>query len=313
MYYIGVDLGGTNIAAGLVNEDGKIIAHKSVPTLKERGIEKISEDMIRLCKEIMEENNLSDNDIHWVGVGTPGFIDSEKGIIIYSNNIDIHNFEIVKVMKESLNLPVYVGNDADCAALGEVVAGSAKGCNNAIILTLGTGVGGGIIINGKIFSGSFPGGGELGHQVIVQGGRYCTCGRDGCLEAYASATGLIAMAKEAAIENPESKLNHLVNNDLNKMNAKIPFDAAQQGDKVAQQVVNDYIGYLATGITNLINVFKPEMIVLGGGVAMQKENLTIPLTKLVKKEVYAGDLPTKIDVAVLGNDAGIIGAAMLGK
>ena len=216
-------------------------------------------------------------------------------------------------MRENLDIPVYVGNDADCAALGEVTSGIAKGCNNAIILTLGTGVGGGLIINGKIFSGSFPGGGELGHQVIIKGGRRCTCGRDGCLEAYASATGLITDAKEAAIANPDSILNKLVDGDISQMNAKIPFDAAQQGDAVGQKVIDGYMSYLATGIANLINIFKPEMIVLGGGVAKQKENLIKPLLEMVKKEVYSGDFRTKIDVALLGNDAGIIGAAMLGK
>lgn len=313
MYYIGIDLGGTNIAGGLVNEEGKIIAHKSIPTLKERGIDAICQDMIQLCKEFIKENNLTKEDIHSVGVGTPGFIDSNNGIIIYANNIDIKNFELKKTMNEALDIPVFVGNDADCAALGEATAGSAKGCNNAIILTLGTGVGGGIIIDKKIFSGSFPGGGELGHQVIIQGGRRCTCGREGCLEAYASATGLITDAKAAALENPDSLLNKLVGEDINRMNAKIPFDAAQQGDSVGQKIVDQYIGYLATGIANLINIFKPEMIVLGGGVAKQEENLTRPLIEKIKKEVYAEDMQTKIDTAILGNDAGIIGAAMLGK
>lgn len=313
MYYIGIDLGGTNIAIGLVSEDGKIVIHKSIPTLSERGIDAICQDMIQLCKAIMKEKGLKKEDIHSIGVGTPGYIDSENGIIIYTNNIDIKNFEVGRIMKENLDIPVYVGNDADCAALGEVTSGVAKGCNNAIILTLGTGVGGGLIINRRIFNGSFPGGGELGHQVIIQGGRRCTCGRDGCLEAYASATGLIASAKEAALSNPSSMLNKLVDGHMSQMNAKIPFDAAQQGDAVAQKVIDEYIGYLATGITNLINVFKPEMVVLGGGIAKQEEKLIKPLVEAVKKEVYAGDLQTKIDVALLGNDAGIIGAAMLNK
>ena len=313
MYYIGIDLGGTNIAAGLVNESGKIIMHKSIPTLKERAPEAIAQDMIELCKGIMVENNLTEKDIYSVGIGTPGFIDSEQGIIIYANNISFNNFPMGQIMKEAIGLPVYVGNDADCAALGEVTSGIAKGCKNAIILTLGTGVGGGLVINERIFSGSFPGGGELGHQVIIQDGKYCTCGRNGCLEAYASATALIDDAKEVATANPDSILNKLVGGDLSRMNAKIPFDAAQQGDMVGQELVTAYIGYLATGIVNLINIFKPEMIVLGGGVSKQKEKLIEPLVEMVKKEVYAGDFRTKIDVALLGNDAGIIGAAMLGK
>jgi len=313
MYYIGIDLGGTNIGAGLVDESGKIIMKKSTPTLTERKMEAICQDMIELCQKIMIENDLKREDIGSIGIGTPGLIDSEKGILIYSNNINFNKFEISKVMKEKLGIPVYVGNDADCAALGEVTSGVAKGCNNAIILTLGTGIGGGFIINGKIYSGSFPGAGEVGHHVIVQGGRPCTCGRKGCFEIYASATGLITDAKNAATTNPDSILNKLINGDLNKMNAKTPFDAAQQGDQVGQQVIDDYIGYLATGMANLINIFKPEMIALGGGVAKQKENLIKPLKEKIKKEVYFGDLQTKIEIALLGNDAGIIGAAMLGK
>ena len=313
MYYIGVDLGGTNIGAGLVSSEGEIIKSYSIPTLKERGINLICQDMIELCETIMAENNLSKEDIHSIGVGVPGTIDSKNKIVVYSNNIAINNFLMGAIMEEKLGIPIYLGNDADCAALGEVTAGIAKGCNNAIIITLGTGVGGGIIINGKIFTGSFPGGGEIGHQVIIENGRLCTCGRRGCLEYYASATALIIDAKEAALANPNSLLNKLVHSDLDKMNAKIPFDAADLGDDTGKKVVDAYISHLATGVTNLINIFNPEMIIIGGGVAKQKENLINPLSEKVKKEVFAGTLQTKIEVASLGNDAGIIGAAMMGK
>ena len=313
MYYIGIDLGGTNIAAGLVDESGKIVVSKSIPTLKERGIDLICKDMIELCKTIMEENNLNKEEIHSVGVGTPGLIDAQHGIIAYANNIKIENFPIVEIMTKALDMPVYVGNDADCAALGEVTSGIAKGCTNAIILTLGTGIGGGLIVDGMIYKGSFPGAGELGHQSIAYDGRQCNCGRKGCFERYASASALINDAKHAAIDHPDSLLNAYVNGDLNKMNAKIPFDAAQEGDKIAKAVIDQYLSYLATGIANVINIFKPEMIILGGGVAKQGDNLTKPLLELVRKESYSKDFRTKIEVALLGNDAGIIGAAMLGK
>lgn len=313
MYYIGIDLGGTNIAAGLVDESGKIVVSKSIPTLKERGIDLICGDMIDLCQTIMTENNLTKEEIHSVGVGTPGLIDAQHGIIAYANNIKIENFPIVEIMTEALGLPVYVGNDADCAALGEVTSGIAKGCTNAIILTLGTGIGGGLIVDGMIYKGSFPGAGELGHQSIAYGGRQCNCGRKGCFERYGSASALINDAKHAAIDHPDSLLNGYVNGDLNKMNAKIPFDAAQEGDEVAKAVIDQYLSYLATGIANVINIFKPEMIILGGGVAKQGDNLTKPLLELVRKESYSKDFRTKIEVALLGNDAGIIGAAMLGK
>ncbi len=313
MYYIGIDLGGTNIAAGLVNELGKIVDYQTIATNKARGVEAIVQDMVELCNTMIRKSNLKKEEIHSIGIGVPGFVDSEKGLVVYATNLDIKDFPMGPVIEKKLEIPVYLGNDADCAALGEITSGIAKGCLNAIVITLGTGVGGGIIINGKIFSGSFPGGGELGHEVIVQNGRQCPCGRKGCLEAYASATALTQDAKAAALAYPDSLLSQLTLGDITQMDAKIPFDAAAQGDEIGQQVINEYIGYLATGITNLINIFKPEMIVLGGGVAKQKENLTKPLTEMVKKEVYAGDLRTKIKVALLGNDAGIIGAAMLGK
>lgn len=313
MYYIGIDLGGTNIAIGLVNEAGEIVKNKSIPTLKERGIDAICQDMIRLCKTLMSQNNLTKEDIHSIGIGTPGTVDAEKGIIKYSNNISINNFPIRKVINESLDIPVYVANDADCAALGEVTSGAAKGCTNAVILTLGTGVGGGLVLNGEIYKSSFPGAGELGHAVIVYDGRQCSCGRKGCFEVYASATALINDAREAAKNNSDSKLNYYTEGDLSKMNAKIPFDAAQDGDIVAQEVIDQYLNYLACGIANLINTFKPEMIIIGGGVSRQNENLTNPLTQKVSEQIYAQGMETKIEVATLGNDAGIIGAAMLGK
>lgn len=313
MYYIGVDLGGTNIAIGLVDEAGKIIKCKSIPTLSERGIDIICQDMIKLCTDMMSENNLTKEDIHSIGVGSPGLVDSEKGMIVYASNIIINDFPITTIMGEALDIPVYVANDADCAALGEVTSGVAKGCKNAIIVTLGTGVGGGMIMNGEIYKSSFPGAGELGHQVIVYNGRECPCGRKGCFERYASATALINDAKKAAKENPDSKLNDYIKGDFNKMNAKIPFDAAQAGDPVAEKVIDDYMNYLACGLANIVSMLKPEMIILGGGVAKQEDKLIKPLFKKVEQEAFAHDLQAEIKPAMLGNDAGIIGAAMLGK
>ena len=206
-----------------------------------------------------------------------------------------------------------MANDADSAALGEVVAGSAKGCSDAIVVTLGTGVGGGIIINGQIFPGFYPGGAEVGHQIIEVNGRQCSCGNKGCFEAYSSASALILAAKKKAEENKDSLLYKLVEGDMEKMNAKVPFDADQAGDKAGHEVIEEYLDYLSVGILNLINVFKPEAILLGGGVCKQGENLTTPLKERLAKMVYAGDLKTEIKIASLGNDAGLIGAAMLNR
>ncbi|MDF2877745.1 MAG: glucokinase [Clostridia bacterium] len=311
MKYIGVDLGGTNIVVGLVDEEGHIIKSHNRPTLKERSIEEIFDDIIEMSQLLIKEFALNSDNLKGIGIGSPGIVDSKNGIIVYANNLKIKDFDAVTYISSRVGYKVCVANDADCAALGEVVAGAAKGCSDAIIFTLGTGVGGGIIINGKIFSGYFPGGAEMGHQIIVRDGKLCSCGNKGCLESYASATGLINMASEKAAEHKESALYQLVQGDMSKMNAKIPFDAAKAGDQTAIEVIEDYIAYLAIGVGNAINVFKPQAILIGGGVSKQEDNLIIPLTAKVKENIFGGDFKTQIKTAKLGNDAGLIGAAML--
>lgn len=313
MNYIGVDLGGTNIVVGLVDEDGKILKSISRPTVKERGVEPIFDDIFSMCNEIVNEFKLDKTSLKGIGIGIPGTIDDKNGVIVYSNNIKIDNFNVREYAKGKIDYEIKMANDADCAALGEVVAGSAKGCSDAIVVTLGTGVGGGIIINGQIFPGFYPGGAEVGHQIIEVNGRQCSCGNKGCFEAYSSASALILAAKKKAEENKDSLLYKLVEGDMEKMNAKIPFDADQAGDKAGHEVIEEYLDYLSIGILNLINVFKPEAILLGGGVCKQGENLTIPLKERLSKLVYAGDLRTEIKIASLGNDAGLIGAAMLNR
>ena len=312
MYYLGVDLGGTNIVVGLLEEDGKIIKSISKPTIATRKIELIFDDIINMCKEIICEFNLTKENLKGIGMGIPGEIDSKNGIINYSNNIHIDNFNAKEYVNKELDFPVAFANDADCAALGELVAGAGKGCDDIIILTLGTGVGGGIIINGKIYSGYYAGGAELGHQTIIYKGEQCSCGNRGCLEAYASASALIRDAKIVAKNNPSSILNKLVENgDIENMNAKVAFDSAEQGDEVAKNLVNEYIEYLSVGVANLINIFKPQMILLGGGISKQGEKLTKPLTEKTKEKIYGTSMKTKIEIATLGNDAGLIGAGML--
>lgn len=313
MYYIGVDLGGTNIAIGLVDKEGKIIEQRSIPTLKERGIKLICDDMISLCQSLMDDNKLNKEDIHSIGIGTPGEIDSKNGVIVFASNIAMDNFPITETISSKLGIPTYLANDADCAALGEVTAGAGKGARNAVIVTLGTGIGGGLIVNGELYTGSYPGAGEIGHIVIDYKGRKCGCGRKGCFEQYGSATALINDAIRAAIANPTSQLNYYIKGDYDKMNAKIPFDAAKKGDRIAIEVIGQYLDYLSAGLTNIVNIFQPDTIIIGGGIAKQGDNLTIPLSNKVKKETFTKEFNTKIEVAKLGNDAGIIGAAMLGK
>lgn len=315
MYTIGIDLGGTNIAAAIVSEEGKILIKESIPTHRERSDEEIIKAMAELSVSLIEKAGMDKSQIHSIGIGSPGMVDSEKGTLIYANNLNFRNSSVAKVFQRYFNVPVYLENDANAAAFGEYESGAGKKYRDMVAVTLGTGVGGGIIIDGKIISGSFGGGGEIGHAVILADGDECSCGRKGCWESYSSATGLIKHAKQIAINHPESLLNKLVKGDLDKMNAKIPFDAAQKGDTWATMLIDDYIKYLAIGLTNVIHYLQPQVIVLGGGVSKQGDNLIIPLQQKIEKEIYGGKefFKTEIKIAELGNEAGIIGAAMLYK
>jgi glucokinase len=314
MYYIGIDLGGTNIAVGLVDETGKIIYKESVPTLKERHYEEIIKDMAMLSLKVINAGGLTVKDIESTGIGCPGTPDNKEGIILYSNNIRFDNVPMRREMQKYLDLPVFIDNDANCAALAEAISGAAKDTEHSITVTLGTGVGSGVVINGRVYSGFNYSAAELGHTVISLDGEQCTCGRKGCFEAYASASALIRQTKKAAVENPDSIINKLVNNDMDKIDAKVSFDAAKQGDETGKKVVDQYIKYLATGLVNIINAFQPEVLVIGGGVCKEGEYLLKPLKSLVSREIY-GKLAkqTQIKVAQMGNDAGIVGAALLGR
>ena len=312
-YYIGIDLGGTNIKAGVVNENFEIIAKASTKTLCPRPAKDICDDMAKVSIEACKLAGISVDDIEWIGVGTPGIADNINGTIPYSNNLDFHDVPVRKYIQAHINKPVYVANDANAAAYGEFVAGAAKGAKNAVCITLGTGVGAGIIVDGKILTGSNLAGAELGHMVIEVDGPQCTCGRKGCFEVFSSATGLIRMTKEAAEADKSSVLNKYFAED-GKFSARHAFMAMREGDKTGTEVVEKYCKYLAAGITNAINIFQPDILCIGGGVCNEGDPLLLPVKELVKKEVYTRMLSqnTEIVIAKLGNDAGIIGAAFLG-
>ncbi len=313
-YYIGIDLGGTNIVAGVVDEEYNIIAKASTKTNCPRPEKEIADDMARMALEAVKNANLTIDQIEWIGVGTPGIANSETGIIEYSNNLGFKNTPMVKYIQETIDKPVFIENDANAAAYGEFVAGAAKGAKNAVCITLGTGVGGGIIIDGKIYSGSNFAGAEIGHTVIEVDGAQCSCGRKGCFEAYSSATGLIRMTKEAIAEHPDCIMAQS-EKEKGKVTARTSFDCMRAGDKYANAVVDKYIKYLAAGITNTINIFQPDILCIGGGVCNEGDPLLLPMKELVAKEVYTRNSPknTEIVIAKLGNDAGIIGAAFLGR
>ncbi|HAT90423.1 MAG TPA: glucokinase [Roseburia sp.] len=313
MYRAGIDLGGTNIKAGIVDENQKILVEDSVPTRVERPYQEIIKDMADLVKNLLNKIHATDAELSGVGVGSPGTVDAANGVVLYSNNFDWDNVPLAAELGKYFTCPIKVSNDANCAALGEVKAGAAKQIKNAILLTLGTGVGGGVIIDGQVFEGAHAGGAELGHTSLIFGGELCTCGRRGCVEAYVSATGLIREAKRAAEKDPQSVMNELCKGDLSNMNGKIPFDAAEQKDPAGMKVVNDYITYLGESIANYVNIFRPDVILLSGGICNQKEKLTEPLTEYIKTKCFGGEkafIP-EVRCAILGNSAGIIGAANL--
>ncbi len=315
MHYVGIDLGGTNIAAGILDENRKIIKKGSTPTDVDRHYSEIIKDMALLVLRLLDETGLSVQDVPYIGIGSPGISDRENGILQYSNNLKFNNVPMRKELQETISLPVYLENDANCAALAEGLVGAAHDVEDSITVTLGTGVGGGIILGGKIFTGFNGMAGEIGHTVVEQGGEKCTCGRDGCWEAYASATALIRQTRRAAQEDPDSAIHRLSGGNLGNINAKTAFDAMREGDATGIKVVNQYIRYLAEGIANMINIFQPAKIVLGGGVSKEGETLLQPLRALVQEIAYfgGGDVPqTRIVRAETGNDAGIIGAALLG-
>ena len=314
MYRIGVDLGGTNIVVGVINEENKIIAKASRKTNSPRPAEGIFDDMADAIKEAMEQAQITFKDVISVGVGTPGSVNKGDELIEFSNNLAFDNVPAYALLRERIGFDkVYFDNDANCAALGEAVAGCGKGVKNFVMITLGTGVGSGIIANGKLVTGLNYAAGEMGHMVISYDGVPCNCGRKGCWESYSSATALIVQTKNAMRKNADSLMWKLTENDLGKVTGKTAFDAARKGDAAAKAVVNTYMSYLAVGIGNVVNIFQPDIVCVGGGVGNEKENLLAPVRKLVATERYSvhAKKQTQILCAVLGNDAGIIGAALL--
>ncbi len=313
MYKLGIDLGGTNIVASVVDDDYNILSTAKRKTNCPRPAEEIVDDMAAVALEAIVLANLKKEDIDAAGVGAPGAIDPVNGIITYANNLGFRDVHMADMLKERTGLDFYLENDANAAAYGEYIAGAGKGTKNFVMITLGTGVGGGVIIDGKIYSGSNYAGAELGHTVVAIDGEMCTCGRQGCWEAYASATALIRQTKQAMIRYADSIMWSLCDNDINKVNGITAFDAMRKGDAAGKLVVDKYIQYIAVGIANNINIFQPEIICIGGGISKEGNNLIVPIVEYVNGDNYARFLPKQAEVrtAQLGNDAGIIGAAFI--
>ncbi len=314
-YYAGIDLGGTNIAVGIVDEEYRIVGRAKKKTNAPRPAQEIAGDMAEATRLAAADAGRTLDQIEWVGIGTPGTVNQDTGEIEYSNNLQFHRVPMTRLIKERLGLSVYMENDANAATYGEVLAGAAKGVRNVIGITLGTGVGGGIIIDGKIYSGTNFAGGELGHTVIVYDGRPCTCGRKGCFEAYSSATGLITMTREYLRDNSNDGMWLYCDHDITRVNGRTAFDAMRGGLASGRQVVAQYISYLACGVINMINIFQPDILFIGGGISKEGETILAPLRTIVEKERYTKNSikNTELVAAQLGNDAGIIGAAFLGN
>lgn len=313
MYRIGVDLGGTNIATGVVNEKNEIVGRGKVKTNAPRPAEAIFDSIKEAVDMAVVNAGINYSDVVSVGVGTPGSVNKDTGAIEFSNNLKFNNVPAKEMLEERLKKPVYLENDANAAALGEAVAGCGNGVKDFVAITLGTGVGSGIIINGKIHRGSNFCGGEMGHMVINVDGIPCNCGRKGCWEKYASATALVSQAVEAMQGNKASLLWQTCEGDLNKVEGKTIFEALDMGDETAKQVVDKYLYYVAIGLANVINALQPEIVCVGGGISGQGEKILEPIRQIVKAERYSvyAEKQATILRATLGNDAGIIGAALL--
>lgn len=315
MIRIGIDLGGTNIAVGLVDENRKVVALVEEPTNLPKSAEELAADIFCLAERLLRENGRMFTQVKSVGIGIPGTVNQETDTVEYANNFGFKNVPFVKMLKEKFPCPLYAENDASAAAWGEYLAGAGRESHSMVAVTLGTGVGGGIILNGKIWRGENGAAGELGHMVIRNGGRSCTCGRRGCLEAYASATALVSQAQKAMEEDRNSLLWSLCTGKKETINGRMVFEAVGKNDETAAKVLNELIGYLAEGAANIINILQPEVLCIGGGLSGAKEELLRPLREQTEQLVYSrySKKNTRLVLAELGNAAGIIGAACLNE
>lgn len=314
MLYLGIDIGGSNLAAAVIDSNMNILGRAKLKTPKGVSHDQFCDTIAEVARMAAESAGVELSDCSYCGIGCPGIINARAGMLVYSGNLGYEDLPLCYEMSRRLGLSVYIENDANCAALGEATAGAAKGAESMLAVTLGTGVGGGIIIDGKIYSGVNGVAGEIGHMIIHPGGEDCTCGRCGCWEAYASATALKRQTREAMKASPESLMwKH--SPSLEKVSGKTPFLAMRDGDAAGRKVVEDYIGYLADGLINVINILQPEVVCIGGGVCNEGEFLMVPLREEIEKRRFArGTIrQPRIVAAKLWGDAGIIGAAMLGK
>ena len=311
--YIGVDIGGMSVKAGVVAIDGRIIIKDRVPTDTSKGNEPFLASVKSLIVGLINEARKIGYDIKGIGFGAPGVVNNEEGTIDYATNLKLYHVKVKEYLKD-LNIPIYISNDANVAALAEQRFGAAKGYHDVVMITLGTGVGSGIVINNKLFEGNLGKGAEIGHMVIVVDGVECNCGRKGCFERYASTSALIRETQSVMMNNKDSMMWDYCNHDINRVDGRTSFECAKAGDKAANEVIDTYIKYLGEGLLNVCNIFRPQAIILGGGVSAQKDYLKNKVQKYLEDHYYGyHETPrSEVLIAALTNDAGIIGAAILG-
>ena len=314
MAYAGIDLGGTTVKVGIVNDNGKILAEASAPTNPKRPYQEMTRDFITCVMDAMNKSDTQMEQLASIGIGIPGIADQQTGKVIFCPNIGWRDIPLREELQKYIDRPVFIDNDATVAGLAESYAGVSKNCRSSVFLTLGTGVGAGIIIDGKPWSGAHGIGSELGHMTLVADGIPCNCGNNGCMERYCSATAIIQMAKQVCMTYPESRMVALAGGDPNSLNARCVFDAAKEGDKPALGIFEKYVDYLAMAVNNVSTFLDPEMIVLGGGVSHAGSFLLDAVKARLPRYLLYKTLPcARLELAQLGNDAGIIGAAFLGK
>ncbi len=314
MYYIGIDLGGTNIAAGIVDESYQLQKKMSVPTQAKRPADAIVDSMAQLCNDLLRSADLTYDDIHYIGIATPGAADHDHGIVIYANNLPFLNYPLAEELGKRIGFHhVWIENDANAAAKAEATVGAARGSKSSVMITLGTGVGGGIIDEGRVYSGFNYAGAELGHMIIQRNGEPCTCGLRGCWETYSSATGLIRMTRKKMEQTKDTIMWDAVGGNLAKVNGRTAFNAMYKGDAAAKEVIEEYVDYLCVGLINIINIFSPEVLSIGGGISGEGQKLIDMIEDRIMHQIYSRNCPvkTKLCIAQLGNDAGIVGAALL--
>ncbi len=313
MYYIGIDVGGTNIKAGLIKDNGEIVFRRTVPTGAAREGAAVAEEIGKIAAAVAVESGVPLSEIDSIGIGIPGACDEKNGTVLYTANIDFMKFPLREAVQKHIPLPVHLANDANCAALGEYVA-LPDPPSDMLFVTLGTGIGGGIIIGGKIYEGAYGIAGEVGHIRLCPEGRLCGCGRHGCWEMYASVTALVRDTREFIEKNPASALAASVEGDLSRASGKTSFVLAKEGDADAKKIVDTWISYVAEGITDLVNTFNPSLVLIGGAISREGETILSPVRDKVYRDMYKSYVPfPEIRAAKLGNDAGLIGAAFLGK